>query len=134
MHQKLVGFFGSSFYLNSLSLIEINSHNRGINSNVPSQHTRVLNLTQIRQHITLCFQTLNEARGMERLKPCTMCDSLIYIYIYFKSFFSFSRLFFGDRYSNMSEEEFAARCPVCRNNCNCKSCLRMKGLDEVCFY
>lgn len=33
----------------------------------------------------------------------------------------------------MSEEEFAAKCPVCRNNCNCKSCLRMKGPHKVYF-
>ncbi|KAJ4748524.1 transcription factor jumonji (jmjC) domain-containing protein [Rhynchospora pubera] len=33
-------------------------------------------------------------------------------------------------YSNMSEDEIAAKCPVCRANCNCKSCLRMKGVTE----
>ncbi|XP_073155083.1 lysine-specific demethylase JMJ27-like [Henckelia pumila] len=30
-------------------------------------------------------------------------------------------------YPQMSEENFAEACPVCRNNCNCKSCLRLDG-------
>ncbi|KAL9177973.1 hypothetical protein ABFS82_01G095300 [Erythranthe guttata] len=38
-------------------------------------------------------------------------------------------------YPKMSEEDFATLCPVCRNNCNCKACLRMelpiKGLLEI---
>ncbi|KAL7160408.1 hypothetical protein ABFS83_01G093200 [Erythranthe nasuta] len=38
-------------------------------------------------------------------------------------------------YPKMSEEDFATRCPVCRNNCNCKACLRtelpIKGLLEI---
>ncbi|KAL8064507.1 hypothetical protein ABFX02_01G095500 [Erythranthe guttata] len=38
-------------------------------------------------------------------------------------------------YPKMLEEDFATRCPVCRNNCNCKACLRMelpiKGLSEI---
>ncbi|KAL7123350.1 hypothetical protein ACP275_01G100400 [Erythranthe tilingii] len=38
-------------------------------------------------------------------------------------------------YPKMSEEDFATVCPVCRNNCNCKACLRMelpiKGLLEI---
>ncbi|XP_078165167.1 lysine-specific demethylase JMJ29-like isoform X1 [Carex rostrata] len=33
-------------------------------------------------------------------------------------------------YPTIPEEEFAAKCPFCRHNCNCKSCLRMKGLPE----
>ncbi|KAJ4796746.1 transcription factor jumonji (jmjC) domain-containing protein [Rhynchospora pubera] len=33
-------------------------------------------------------------------------------------------------YFNMSKEEIAAKCPVCRVNCNCKSCLRMRGISE----
>ncbi|MBA0834448.1 hypothetical protein Goarm_006802, partial [Gossypium armourianum] len=34
-------------------------------------------------------------------------------------------------YPNMSEEAIADACPVCRGNCNCKSCLRMLGpLEE----
>ncbi|KHF99180.1 Lysine-specific demethylase 3A [Gossypium arboreum] len=35
-------------------------------------------------------------------------------------------------YPNMSEEAIADACPVCRGNCNCKSCLRMLGpLEEL---
>ncbi|XP_007022641.2 PREDICTED: lysine-specific demethylase JMJ25 isoform X2 [Theobroma cacao] len=30
-------------------------------------------------------------------------------------------------YPKMSEEEIADVCPVCRDNCNCKACLRMDG-------
>ncbi|KAJ4776341.1 transcription factor jumonji (jmjC) domain-containing protein [Rhynchospora pubera] len=33
-------------------------------------------------------------------------------------------------YPQISKEEFATKCPVCRGNCNCKTCLRMKGLAE----
>ncbi|KAG1361202.1 lysine-specific demethylase JMJ25 [Cocos nucifera] len=33
-------------------------------------------------------------------------------------------------YPHLSEAEFAKECPVCRNNCNCKACLRMKGVSE----
>lgn len=33
-------------------------------------------------------------------------------------------------YPGMSEEDFEEACPVCRENCNCKACLRMKGLKS----
>ncbi|KAJ1281729.1 hypothetical protein BS78_04G328200 [Paspalum vaginatum] len=33
-------------------------------------------------------------------------------------------------YPNLPEDEFAAKCPFCRNNCNCKACLRMRGVKE----
>ncbi|RLN42252.1 hypothetical protein C2845_PM01G35740 [Panicum miliaceum] len=34
------------------------------------------------------------------------------------------------RYPDMSEDEFNAKCPYCRKNCNCKGCLRMRGVEE----
>lgn len=30
------------------------------------------------------------------------------------------------RYPKMTEEDFLKECPVCRVNCNCKSCLRLE--------
>ncbi|KAG2655162.1 hypothetical protein PVAP13_1NG547800 [Panicum virgatum] len=33
-------------------------------------------------------------------------------------------------YPNLPEEEFAVKCPYCRKNCNCKACLRMRGVEE----
>lgn len=36
-----------------------------------------------------------------------------------------------NRYPDLSEDEFAAKCPYCRKNCNCKGCLRMQGVEEV---
>ncbi|KAF8779316.1 hypothetical protein HU200_002749 [Digitaria exilis] len=33
-------------------------------------------------------------------------------------------------YPNLPEDEFAAKCPYCRKNCNCKACLRMRGVKE----
>ncbi|XP_072966548.1 lysine-specific demethylase JMJ29-like isoform X2 [Typha angustifolia] len=33
-------------------------------------------------------------------------------------------------YPHLQEDEFAEKCPVCRKNCNCKGCLRMRGLPE----
>ncbi|XP_073012145.1 lysine-specific demethylase JMJ29-like isoform X1 [Typha latifolia] len=33
-------------------------------------------------------------------------------------------------YPQLSEDEFAAKCPVCCTNCNCKACLRMIGFPE----
>lgn len=33
-------------------------------------------------------------------------------------------------YPDLSEDEFAAECPFCRMNCNCKGCLRMHGVKE----
>ncbi|OEL29728.1 Lysine-specific demethylase JMJ25 [Dichanthelium oligosanthes] len=33
-------------------------------------------------------------------------------------------------YPDVSEDEFAAKCPYCRKNCNCKGCLRMRGVEE----
>ncbi|PUZ78372.1 hypothetical protein GQ55_1G447500 [Panicum hallii var. hallii] len=33
-------------------------------------------------------------------------------------------------YPNLPEDEFAAKCPYCRKNCNCKACLRMRGVEE----
>ncbi|XP_039819572.1 lysine-specific demethylase JMJ25-like isoform X2 [Panicum virgatum] len=32
-------------------------------------------------------------------------------------------------YPDMSEDEFNAKCPYCRKNCNCKGCLRMRGVE-----
>ena len=29
-----------------------------------------------------------------------------------------------NRYPHLSEDDFEKSCPVCRNNCNCKACLR----------
>ena len=29
-----------------------------------------------------------------------------------------------NRYPHLSEDDFEKNCPVCRNNCNCKACLR----------
>ena len=31
----------------------------------------------------------------------------------------------------MQKEDFAEACPVCRNNCNCKDCLRLFGPTKV---
>ncbi|CAL4886134.1 unnamed protein product [Urochloa decumbens] len=33
-------------------------------------------------------------------------------------------------YPNLPEDEFAAKCPYCRKNCNCKACLRMRRVEE----
>ncbi|XP_025795610.1 lysine-specific demethylase JMJ25-like isoform X1 [Panicum hallii] len=33
-------------------------------------------------------------------------------------------------YPDMSEDDFNAKCPYCRKNCNCKGCLRMRGVEE----
>ncbi|KAG8076505.1 hypothetical protein GUJ93_ZPchr0006g44030 [Zizania palustris] len=33
-------------------------------------------------------------------------------------------------YPDLPEDEFAAKCPYCRKNCNCKACLRMRGVEE----
>ncbi|KAG0548632.1 hypothetical protein BDA96_01G183200 [Sorghum bicolor] len=33
-------------------------------------------------------------------------------------------------YPGLSEDEFASQCPYCRKNCNCKGCLRMRGVEE----
>ncbi|KAF0934559.1 hypothetical protein E2562_025654 [Oryza meyeriana var. granulata] len=33
-------------------------------------------------------------------------------------------------YPDFPENEFAAKCPYCRKNCNCKACLRMRGVEE----
>ncbi|CAM0905459.1 unnamed protein product [Alopecurus aequalis] len=32
-------------------------------------------------------------------------------------------------YPDLTEDEFAAKCPYCRKNCNCKGCLRMRGVE-----
>ncbi|CAL4917856.1 unnamed protein product [Urochloa decumbens] len=35
-------------------------------------------------------------------------------------------------YPDLSEGDFAAKCPYCRQNCNCKACLRMlRGVEEA---
>uniref|UniRef100_A0A0E0D2F1 JmjC domain-containing protein n=1 Tax=Oryza meridionalis TaxID=40149 RepID=A0A0E0D2F1_9ORYZ len=33
-------------------------------------------------------------------------------------------------YPGLSEVDFAAKCPYCRKNCNCKACLRMIGVEK----
>jgi len=37
------------------------------------------------------------------------------------------------RYPELSKKEIEEKCPFCRNNCNCKLCLRMMRVPEVCF-
>ncbi|KAG0500131.1 hypothetical protein HPP92_000203 [Vanilla planifolia] len=34
------------------------------------------------------------------------------------------------RYPHLSPQDFAVKCPVCQFNCNCKACLRMRGISE----
>lgn len=38
------------------------------------------------------------------------------------------------RYPKMIEKDFAEACPVCRDNCNCKSCLRLDVLLNVGWF
>ncbi|KAK8939892.1 hypothetical protein KSP40_PGU015176 [Platanthera guangdongensis] len=33
-------------------------------------------------------------------------------------------------YPQLTSDDFATMCPVCQGNCNCKSCLRMRGIKE----
>ena len=38
-----------------------------------------------------------------------------------------------NRYPHLTEDDFVNSCPFCRNNCNCKTCLRANIVHKVCL-
>jgi hypothetical protein len=38
-----------------------------------------------------------------------------------------------NRYPHLTEDDFVNSCPFCRNNCNCKTCLRKNIIKKVCL-
>ncbi|TYI94679.1 hypothetical protein E1A91_D02G222000v1 [Gossypium mustelinum] len=62
-----------------------------------------------------CHQCKRNDKG--RVVRCKLCNSKRYCIPCIKNW-----------YPKMSEEEIADACPVCRENCNCKACLRTTGL------
>ncbi|KAL7101870.1 hypothetical protein ACP275_08G081800 [Erythranthe tilingii] len=61
-----------------------------------------------------CHQCKRNDKG--RVVRCTKCDSKRFCVPCMTRW-----------YPQMPEEAFAEACPVCRNNCNCKSCLQLDG-------
>ncbi|KAL8473319.1 hypothetical protein ACS0TY_030230 [Phlomoides rotata] len=61
-----------------------------------------------------CHQCRRNDKG--RVVLCTKCSSKRYCVPCMTKW-----------YPQMGEEAFAEACPVCRNNCNCKNCLRLDG-------
>ncbi|PPR92077.1 hypothetical protein GOBAR_AA28603 [Gossypium barbadense] len=62
-----------------------------------------------------CHQCKRNDKG--RVVRCKLCNSKRYCIPCIKNW-----------YPKMSEDEIADACPVCRENCNCKACLRTTGL------
>ncbi|XWS75403.1 hypothetical protein CRYUN_Cryun01aG0083900 [Craigia yunnanensis] len=62
----------------------------------------------------MCHQCQRNDKG--RVVNCTSCKRKRYCIPCITSW-----------YPKMSEEEIASACPVCRDHCNCKACLRMDG-------
>ncbi|XP_073296421.1 lysine-specific demethylase JMJ27-like isoform X2 [Primulina huaijiensis] len=61
-----------------------------------------------------CHQCKRNDKG--RVVRCTRCEKRRYCVLCITRW-----------YPRLSEEAFVEACPVCRNNCNCKSCLRLDG-------
>ncbi|KAG9139896.1 hypothetical protein Leryth_015268 [Lithospermum erythrorhizon] len=70
----------------------------------------------------MCHQCQRNDKG--RVVRCTKCKSKRYCVPCMDTW-----------YPKMNEEAFAEACPVCLNNCNCKSCLRLdapiKEMDNI---
>ncbi|XP_021735438.1 lysine-specific demethylase JMJ25-like isoform X1 [Chenopodium quinoa] len=62
----------------------------------------------------MCHQCQRNDKG--RVVRCTNCKTK-----------RFCIPCIGNWYPQMTEEQIAQACPVCLQNCNCKSCLRMEG-------
>ncbi|XVF71087.1 hypothetical protein PTKIN_Ptkin12aG0006800 [Pterospermum kingtungense] len=65
----------------------------------------------------MCHQCQRNDKG--RVVNCTSCKRKRYCVPCIETW-----------YPKMSEDEIASACPVCRDKCNCKACLRMDGLAD----
>ncbi|KAL7123349.1 hypothetical protein ACP275_01G100300 [Erythranthe tilingii] len=66
----------------------------------------------------MCHQCQRNDKG--RVVRCTACKSKRYCVMCMTNW-----------YPKLSEEDIAKLCPVCRNNCNCKACLRMEAPSDA---
>ncbi|XVE49730.1 hypothetical protein DITRI_Ditri01bG0104500 [Diplodiscus trichospermus] len=69
----------------------------------------------IAEESLMCHQCQRNDKG--RVVRCKRCKRKRYCLPCLKNW-----------YPKMSEDEIADACPVCRDNCNCKACLRMTGI------
>ncbi|KAL0904675.1 hypothetical protein M5K25_026806 [Dendrobium thyrsiflorum] len=65
----------------------------------------------------MCHQCQRNDKGA--VVRCMACQRKRYCYPCMKRW-----------YPQLTPDDFAIECPVCRFNCNCKSCLRMRGISE----
>ncbi|XP_020675435.2 lysine-specific demethylase JMJ25 isoform X1 [Dendrobium catenatum] len=65
----------------------------------------------------MCHQCQRNDKGA--VVRCMACQRKRYCYPCMKRW-----------YPQLTPDDFAIKCPVCRFNCNCKSCLRMRGISE----
>ncbi|XP_028554209.1 lysine-specific demethylase JMJ25-like isoform X2 [Dendrobium catenatum] len=65
----------------------------------------------------MCHQCQRNDKGA--VVRCMACQRKRYCYPCIKRW-----------YPQLTPDDFAIKCPVCRFNCNCKSCLRMRGISE----
>ncbi|CAH9109937.1 unnamed protein product [Cuscuta europaea] len=66
----------------------------------------------------MCHQCQRNDKG--KVVRCTVCKTKRYCLPCISTW-----------YPGMTEEAFAEKCPVCLQNCNCKSCLRLEGCIRV---
>ncbi|PKA67037.1 Ribonuclease E/G-like protein, chloroplastic [Apostasia shenzhenica] len=92
----------------------------------------------------MCHQCQRNDKGdVVRCATCTKkrfcypCMTRWYVVFFFFSLSSHTnagKLFLcyliSFRYPQLTPDDFAEKCPVCRFNCNCKACLRMRGIKE----
>ncbi|XVF44560.1 hypothetical protein PTKIN_Ptkin02bG0134500 [Pterospermum kingtungense] len=71
----------------------------------------------IAEQSLMCHQCQRNDKG--RVVRCKRCNRKRYCVPCLKNW-----------YPKMSEDAIAEACPVCRDNCNCKACLRMTGLEK----
>ncbi|KAK8521148.1 hypothetical protein V6N13_077265 [Hibiscus sabdariffa] len=96
---------------------EADCHRRS--SRVPKKEEPVL-LTKkktekgVEVESSMCHQCQRNDKG--RVVRCTQCKRKRYCIPCLTNW-----------YPKMSEEEIADACPVCRDNCNCKACMRLSG-------
>ncbi|KAJ3693934.1 hypothetical protein LUZ60_009414 [Juncus effusus] len=67
------------------------------------------------ENATMCHQCQRNDKG--RVVHCSICKRKRFCVPCMRSW-----------YPLLSESEIAEKCPVCRGNCNCKGCLRMRGM------
>ncbi|XAR73094.1 hypothetical protein NMG60_11006936 [Bertholletia excelsa] len=101
-----------------------NQFKKDSTSDQVKKDSKSLNKEGNQKESNMCHQCQRNDKG--RVVRCTSCNRKRYCIPCM-----------GRWYPKMTEDDFAEKCPVCRDNCNCKSCLRLdlpsKNVDSEKF-